>query len=215
MYMSKRFVTYRTEDAKAGLVNVDENGVMKTGGAGVTSWNNLTDKPFGETIEPTTIQHSDSMIGGLIPGAMSGYGDSAGYLIPRAIIAGETYRVTVDGVEYEGVATEVYFPDNDYTGITLFYRSIDDWDTIPVPVSIFSYETAPAMNVSHMYCNFKNDFTQKHSLTIQHVKKNVTAIDPKYITGSELTEADEGKFVRVIDGKLQAVAVPNAEEASF
>lgn len=30
--MSKRFVTYRTEDAKAGLVNVDENGVMKHGG---------------------------------------------------------------------------------------------------------------------------------------------------------------------------------------
>ena len=29
--MGKRFVTYRTEDQQAGLVNVDENGVLKTG----------------------------------------------------------------------------------------------------------------------------------------------------------------------------------------
>lgn len=41
--MKKRFLTYDIENAPSG---VDEKGLF-TGG-GVTSWNDLTDKPFGE-----------------------------------------------------------------------------------------------------------------------------------------------------------------------
>ena len=63
--MSKRFVTYRTEDQQAGLVNVDENGVLKTdadeGGSGGGAFfvridmdennNYIADKTYDEICE--------------------------------------------------------------------------------------------------------------------------------------------------------------------
>ena len=47
------------------------------------------------------------------------------------------------------------------------------------------------------------------------VVNNSVQIPPEFITGTELTEADEGKFLRVVDGQPKWAEVPNAEEASF
>ena len=57
--MSKRFVTYRTEDAKAGLINVDENGVMKETGSGLPEggepFKQLVTDADGNTVKSNTV----------------------------------------------------------------------------------------------------------------------------------------------------------------
>lgn len=75
------------------------------GGGGVSSWNDLTDKPFGDMEEllPETAFQFDSAMGL--------------FFTPTAIDFryGETYKVKWNGVEYTTVATIGFFTDP-YTG---------------------------------------------------------------------------------------------------
>ena len=110
--MGKRFVTYRTEDQQAGLVNVDENGVLKTGadegGSGGGAFfvridmdendNYIADKTYDEICE--------AIRNGLIPYCIRGI-----YLLPL---------VRTNSGALDGVATYVTLPAHEFA--TAYYE---------------------------------------------------------------------------------------------
>lgn len=129
-----------------------------TKSGGVSSWNDLTDKPFGtettmKEVFPTQMvsEYRESDLGGYTA-AFEGVG--------AVLEVGKAYRVTVDGVVFEGDGLAdwgdfVYFPIDD--SMSLSYQPSDD----------------------RLVVSTSN--TNPRQLCIETVSENVTKIDPKYL----------------------------------
>lgn len=140
----------------------------------VTSWNNLTDKPFGEEPGLVVIQEGKQS-GGPLMGAKEGYGDSNGNMRVSDFIPGDTYIVNVDGVDYTGVAERSEDPTSDGgNGIRLFDHGEYPEDFSDAPASFSSYSNV-------VYVTFEGDGYTSHYLKISHVANVITPIDKKYL----------------------------------
>lgn len=154
------------DEAKAALDSHSGTG----GGGGVSSWNDLKDKPFDERgsflVEETTIEVPEDE-----------YGVYAVGVISVELKVGETYKVTWDGVEYECACEEV-----------------DDYYIVIGNGTIVGYE---AGNNEPFYIELDKptgEITiyalEAGSHTISIFGKKVYPIDPKYLP--EATEITRG-----------------------
>ena len=85
--MAKYLLSYDEEDVKAGRLDVDSEGVLRSAGGGVSSWNDLTDKPFEDKSVRTTVLDET-------------YFEHGSSKLNITMINGKKYIFTVDGIEY-------------------------------------------------------------------------------------------------------------------
>ena len=150
--MGKRFVTYRTEDQQAGLVNVDENGVLKTGadegGSGGGAFfvridmdendNYIADKTYDEICE--------AIRNGLVPYCIY-YDYLVSYCI-RGIYLLPLVRTNSGALD--GVATYVTLPAHEFA--TAYYEYYNS-----------------EINIHHIYI----DINSRNSITIREATQTV------------------------------------------
>ena len=189
---------------------VDGDGKPTEWEAGNVSWNDLEDKPFGEIEGLVEILPQEVVA---ISGETSDTNPTVLYLgilsknLADWIAIGEEFVVTIDDVTYDVGVEKVAVNSNLAIGNANLLS-----DGGEPPFSIIAdrllFESEPG----------------KTSVTISVSKKEqiTKTIDPKYLpaeTGESslpnVTTADNGKFLRVVNGAWAASTVPNAEEASF
>lgn len=141
------------------------NQQLVTDANGTATW---VDSLAFESTQNVVIQEDD--VGdGPVTGAMPDYSDD-GVLAATAIVVGETYIVTYDGVNYTGVAQLAENgAGSNYPGVRLF-GSYGDFSYAPLRL----YAYGPGI-----YVDYENDGT--HSLKIIHVATTVSTIDPKFL----------------------------------
>lgn len=181
-----------------GAVVEDPNGLL----GGGADWNAAEGEP-GHVLNRThwveetrvVIQENERQGAGPVYGAKEGYGnptlddgDGAIGLLSSAIVPGDTYIVTLNGVEYTGVAYEGG-ADIDGPGVHLFHSPEygESWDTVEVPFSLNSYNGC-------MYLDGTGGFVK-----IEHVAKTTHPLPPA-LGGMPTLAADgsdAGKIVRV------------------
>lgn len=138
-----------------------------TDGDGKLVW---ADRLAYETTQNVVIQEDASVGAGTVTGAMPEY-DDGGVLAATAIVLGDTYIVTCDGVNYTGVAQPAENgAGNEYPGFYLFGSSYNDFSYAPLRL----YAYGPGV-----YVQYQVD--KSHSLKITHVAKNVKPLDPQYL----------------------------------
>ena len=144
------------------VTNSELHPIAKSG-----SWNDLEDKPFGE-INLFEIIYENSRVSG----GPAIFEDDYSTLPLSSIIPDETYIVTVDGVDYIGVAEWWEDTSSDGgNGVRLFGNFSDFNDT---PISIGSYG-------NYIYFSFVDD-SIPYSVKITHVTKNIQVLDDKFIS---------------------------------
>ena len=131
------------------------------------SWNDLNDKPFGEDIKYVVVAHEQktsskrnlqtTISGYSTPNTITFNGDK--------LIVGDTYIVTVDGVDYE---TVVLRSDDVNSGLPYF-------EVEAVKANVI--KAASGSKVVRL------TFTSSgsHTIKLTHVRHNITTIDPKYL----------------------------------
>lgn len=124
------------------------------GGGGASSWNDLTDKPFGSVEQITTFADSVSV---------AGEEDSDRSLGNFNLVIGEEYTVEFDGVRYEKL---VCFDDGGFNTIGA------PWDDFTnYPFSIY-YD-------GHVICYYGG--AEAHVVSVYQKTETVQTIDPKYL----------------------------------
>lgn len=106
----------------------------------------------------------------------------------------ETWVFYLDGVRYESPRRRLpavfypgdLFPDN--IGVQLFYAASN-----------------------YQFAVWYND-NKEHTFQLELAQPIVKPISPEFITGAELTEADEGKVLAVVDGKFALSEEINAKD---
>lgn len=150
-----------------------------SGGSGVTSWNDLKDKPFYATEERVLIAKSFAHqgVGGPFTGALPEYGTnfSGQYVLSvSALIPGDTYIAIVNEKEYIGIAESCEDTSSDNNmGINLFYHGEHPEDFSDAPISLGSYSNS-------MYISFENEGVS-YDVELYHNKTVVKTLDPKYL----------------------------------
>ena len=188
------------------------------GGGGATSWNDLTDKPFGD--ESVTIEWDGLDVEGRV--AASGF--ATGYnAIKVSDLTPETEEL-IGGVIRAGTY------GSEHESITLTTDAINDirsegFNLLMIGDQMLFVVYEDALNLGDIVFPEKGIYfiaiisgeTQKYtsSLTYGSLKK----LDPKYlpddIGGSGLppvTEADNGKFLQVVDGAIALVALQDVSK---
>lgn len=129
-------------------------GTGGSGGGGVSSWNDLTDKPFGEGKKEIQIIPEQT-----VSGANTDHARLTNYDSPRV---GTTYAVYFDGVRYECVG----FNDGGYRTV-----GAPDGDYSKYPFSVY-YDAG-------VYCSCADD--NEHTISVSRVDTTLIQIDPKFI----------------------------------
>lgn len=138
---------------------------------GVTSWNDLPDKPFGEETVEKVILDNVSTSGGPANDVEEGYGDEHGVLRASEMVPGDTYIAIVDGIEYRDVCREVADETSDGgVGVEVFPAFASE----EIPVSLGSYG-------NNVYISFYPNDMQSRTVTLIHLAKEVTTLDPKFL----------------------------------
>ena len=136
---------------------------------GVIHWDDLEGRPFGKETEKVVIFENDSLLGGpaLRP-------DNTTLLVSE-MVAGDTYIVTVDGVDYTGVAEWCEDTSSEgNNGILLFSKGEYPTDYSDAPIDIGSYS-------NHIYVSFEDGDHVRHSVKITHVATIITPIPDEYL----------------------------------
>ena len=130
------------------------------GGGGVTSWNDLTDKPFSTTRELVDI---------IREGDLSFIEEGGAYMGPARypFVVGETYMVTYNGVEYDVIASEMAG-----AGIVIGNRDLlsGEGDTGEPFVAIYTNEESIVF--------MPIDGASEHDFTIKGYAENTKKLDP-------------------------------------
>lgn len=154
---------------------------------GVTSWNDLQDRPFGESVEtveflPETVcffQSMPSLETNMMPGGT----------IPSQydLVVGQTYIVTWDGVEYECVAKEVSNSTVPVLGNENYSWSNYDGTGEPFYISA---------SVQWGFTMYTPVSDGEHTVAIRTMQTITKPLDAKYLPNMRInitaTEDDEG-----------------------
>lgn len=168
-------------------IEVAYNGVWGGGSAGVTSWNDLTDKPFG--VETTVGFTGDTR-------TVTFSTDDKGYAAKEDfILYGESRAFKMDGVFYVGVNVSDERPiepvNADVYGYSCwkFYDADGNYGGAIVIVS-----TAGYMDVTEFH-----EFPANSEITIEYGEggevENIRTIDPKYLPEGETLYQASGETV--------------------
>jgi len=201
--MARRFVTYNTEDQKAGRVNVDHNGVMMPGGGtglpsdvgaykymatdGDGKWKPVDrlgwkerspEEIFNQMIEFDSDSGSASL-------AMSPFG---------MFVPGEKYDVTIDGVLYDGLVAY----DTGYSETGIGAKFIDDGEapsfTNEMPFVFLTYTTGLEETpiAFHILSILEG---AEHTVTIVKTGETTQKISPEYLPeGIGYKEGDKAEI---------------------
>lgn len=179
-----------SDAAKSALVNItfsDDGPRMGGGGGGVSSWNDLPDKPFGEEmglveILPETSPVYDENEGGF------------GMTSPLGLVDGETYIVNWNGKEYTSTAVDVSSMSNEPSGSILVMGNlgamVPDFPKTGEPYVIQDI----AANNRSLFLSL--DGTTELTLSIAHETTTIKTIDPKFLPESVPSKGvEEVRFV--------------------
>ena len=132
---------------------------------------------YEETTQ-TVIMENDSMLGGPATGVKEGYATENDTLSVSEIVVGDTYIITVDGVDYTGVMEWCEDPTSDGgNGVRLFNKGEYPSDWSDAPVELVSYSNC-------VYIYFDGDTYTSHSVKITHVTSEIKQLDEKYLPNS-------------------------------
>lgn len=149
---------------------------IEVSGGGVTSWNDLTDKPFGEGVR---------LVETVLLEETTGVGSGVWERLNSSLVEGETYLVTWDGVDYECVA-------RNYSGYimlgnnAIYEHDGDDETDTGEPFAI----EAEAVNTWCCFYVNKND-EETHTVRISQKKREVHKIDEKYLPENAVNITDD------------------------
>lgn len=180
---------------------------------GVTSWNDLEDKPFGETTDFVELLPSTEYAEFFENPTFGCYqhNEPATY----SLIVGDIYKIIWDGVEYECVV-------HDVSSLMDGYVAMGNGTSWGFAGNNEPFIIAQSPSQSLMYCSLTDTSVTPHTVQVSKETIVIKTIDPKYLPNNigggglpEITAEDEGKFLRVVNGVWCAVSIPNAEGASF
>lgn len=170
-------------------------GQKSTGGGsggGAVSWNDLTDKPFGEELSKKIVMDNQTFefdTSGLESGEYPAYYEDIIAPSPISIIEGwVSADVTFDGVTYENVPCEMYDENMCIIG---------GYDMSVYP---FSIDMALFIDGLELYIQ-TNNRGESHTISIIVHFEVIHHIDPKYIKdmyGSDLTEVVSGSIANIV-----------------
>jgi hypothetical protein len=141
-----------------------------------------------------------------------------GPLASFEFIAGETYIVMFDGVEYKSKA---FANDNDYTMIgsevfdasAPFVISLNDNGYVACIVKDPSEYHTIGIYQRVRAGGSQNSLVEQLVAEIAALKSTIASLQARVLP--EVTAEDEGKFLRVVNGVWTSVEVESAEEVSF
>lgn len=153
----------------AGYITADEVPESFSG-----SWNDLEDKPFGEFYNLTIISES-VQTEGFVTGPKQGYEhpNLTDNVFSTALIIGDTYIVTFNGVEYEGVAQKG--PRSQYYHDAYLFANSSATESTPVTIYTAYVQGSPILYFS------TTTTSEACPLIIKHREKNTKILDSKFI----------------------------------
>ena len=198
---SKGYLTEQSLDGLATETFVTEQIAGKADIGHVHSWDQLTDKPFYEEVTRTVIADEHTRTGTqYLLSSIEGYVINNTWLDGSKIIAGDTYIVTVDGVDYEGIATDEgsdypYIFDDTFANAPVYLQVINARPIRVMPKFIDSLERV------------------EHTIKLTHVERTLKPIDSKFIGDdiarvSDIPEIPEVPTVLDENGKLLDSVMP-------
>ena len=196
-YTKQNFVDGQT--LKADHLNHIEDGIYNlstNGGGGVSSWNDLTDKPFGYEekklvcCENVTVEISEYPIWeetyyqGFFPLGEFGTAipDSKGYIREFYVTSEDTVKVTFNGVVYEVKPIEYMSGDLCFGNTTLSYNSFEP-ENEELPFFIRTYQ-------DKMEILTTADYVGSNTLTCTCEKVFTNTIEDKFIPDTIVREHD-------------------------
>lgn len=194
--MSKRFLCYNTEDAKVGKVNVNQHGCLEPIFYEEESKAYFVKKLLCNAKEPSDRGYYTTAIT-----------DEA---FMNGLVAGETYCVSIDGVEYEDVAKL----NNPTTTLGNYYLSNGMASDNGLPFYITAYPNPATVDGVATYGNI---ITKTNNVTVSVYQKTTTVhtFDEKFVPElshivlKSSTANSTKKFKVVVDdsGKLSATEI--------
>lgn len=179
---------------KTDIPEVPENVSAFTNDAGyltevpesVTSWEDLEDKPFYEETSETVILEKEvrnTEFLGPAEGAKEGYDDGNGNLASSALVIGDTYVLTFDGVDYIGVAEWVEDTSSEgNNGVQLDFYAEGQSESF---AGLSSYS-----NVMHWAFTEDKTYSPAVTFSVKHVASTVKTLDPKYLPDTVALKTD-------------------------
>ena len=175
-----------------GVVPDQEGNVTIPASGGVSSWNDLTDKPFYEESGEALIFAEQTLT---IP-LSSGVGELMISPAPFILVEGETYRVVWDGVEYE---LECISSD----GILILQHIVWDESTGEVTSGTFQIIYATP-EISEMeggaVALMTVDDTENHTLAIYQDSTVIKTLDAKYLPMEAIDARIEEYISEALEG---------------
>lgn len=187
-----------SDEAKKAMVNINfvDDKAPKSFGGGASSWNDLKDKPFGES--PYTVYAEGEV--STDSEQTEGDGVFYGYLDDIfAIEVGKAYNVTIDGVLYENVEC---YAKNDYYGSP--YLGASSGEEIKNNTSQYPFQvTFEGYYKTYMVYTKENAI---HTVKVEALEPSTKKIDEKYLPDVVLTSPNGYRFKLVVsdDGVLSA-----------
>ena len=155
----------QADPKKGDYVHGKEEFLSEAGG-GVTSWNDLKDKPFGDEGGSGEVEIFSQTVEGFALGTDGVYG--ASMTAPFTLAEGDTYRVSWDGMEYTYVGT-------DMDGVI----GVGNLEGDPLGLAI-----VPGVNIGldfDLLAIITVSDKPSHDITIYHVTGGVKTLDAKYL----------------------------------
>lgn len=185
--------------ASGGWVKACYTEAVEAGAGGVTSWNDLEDRPFGEESGLVEVLPEITVTG------------EEGYelFIPNVVdvTAGETYIVTHNGVEYEQVGQAIDMDGTPVVGFGDLSALGGSGNGEPFTMLLFPADVASQMGVGGMVMN-----TDGSAVAVISIYQNGTVIkplDPKFLPDGVPYVIDDGERVEVLAECQPAYASEN------
>lgn len=187
------------ETINIGTWTAVEDGKITGGAGGVTSWNDLPDRPFGEEVKKTVLV--DTVL--QIPDPEDS-GPGCGFVREYFNFKeGQTYTVTWDGVKHDCVA----FKDNSNdTWLSTFENRFPDSEEVPDGHVLIDNNNKDSMCNFWLYVWGTNG---EHTLKIEQTFESITPIDEKYLPESVspligTVDSDEETGMPIVEGVTEA-----------
>lgn len=142
-----------------------------SGGGGVTSWNELEDKPFGEEVSLSELYASEGIAFSQHIGYSDVYVSEQGAVPAIQLVVGNTYFVNWEGTEYQCIAAD-YSGRATCLGNLSIMRYGDDTGEPFLVMSMPSYD---------QYAVATKDTAATHSVGIYEGSVTIHTIDPKFL----------------------------------